>query len=277
MSFKDKMCKPIVITGVFAASLITMGATVTSASATTPTPVPSVGQPIVPIPTPRQCAPAPTTFFTPSQGLPSDEASPDQGLPSAEPSVDQGLPSDEASPSHPVAHPSVTPTVNPLPTRCQPEQFRIFHADLGAGPGQPGNVSLLNLAIASGPVFGMGSDRQIADTRNVLSLPSIFRSVNVRHTGIGAATVTRNLPTCSITVTENGIWRFNGGRGLFRNAIGNGVFNLTGQWKFGNVRTPRGPVCSLALLRPGVNPLLVRGLHSISDSFSVVGVGVAAR
>ena len=79
----------------------------------------------------------------------------------------------------------------------------------------------------------------------MLRLPGLFRSVNVRHTGIGAAVVTRNLPTCSITVAENGIWRFAGGTGLFRNAIGNGVFNLTGQWA-GNVRTPRSG-CSLAL------------------------------
>lgn len=151
-----------------------------------------------------------------------------------------------------------------------PEQFRIFHADAG-------RTSLLNLVIASGPVFGTGSDRQLADTRNVFNLPGALRSVNVRHTGIGAATFTTNLPTCTISLSENGVWRFRGGTGLFRRAAGNGVFALTGQWKFGNVRTPRGPVCALRFVRPGVNPLLVRGLRSISDSFSVVGVGLARR
>lgn len=199
----------------------------------------------------QQCAPVRPTFFAPT-ATPSDEVSPTDATLSAYHGTPTPVPT--------------RPVVNPL--RCSPEQFRIWHADIGSR-------SLLNLVIASGPVFGTGSDRQIADTRNVFDLPGTFRSVNVRHTGIAGATWTVNLPTCTVDVTENGVWRFAGGTGLFNRAIGNGVFNLSGQWKFGNVRTPRGPVCALAFVRG--NPLLSSRVNPISDSFSVVGVGLARR
>lgn len=236
------------------ASCTIVGLGAASASAgVTPSPSASYTHtPPPPRPTPQQCDARPVTFFTPAAS-PSDEVSPTDATLSAYHGTPTPVPT--------------RPVVNPL--RCSPEQFRIWHADVGS-------TSLLNRVIATGPVFGLfGSDRQLNDTNNVFDLPNAFRSVNVRHTGIAGASFTVNLPTCTVDVTENGVWRFRGGTGLFRNAVGNGVFNLSGQWKFGNVRTPRGPVCALAFVRG--NPLLSPRVNPISDSFSVVGVGLARR
>ena len=75
-----------------------------------------------------------------------------------------------------------------------------------------------NRVIATGPVFGTGSLDLAAQTNTFdrFNLPGFFRSVNVPHTGLSLPSV--NLRLCTASVVQVGLWRFNRGTGLFRNA-----------------------------------------------------------
>lgn len=152
--------------------------------------------------------------------------------------------------------PTPPPVVNPLRT----ERFVVQYAAVGLTP-------FLNRVVATGPVFGTGSNTQISNTQNRFDLPNVLRDVNVLNTGIAFPTI--NLRTCTASVDQNGIWVFNRGTGAFRNASGNGVFNLDGQWTF----PFRGNVCSLSFVRG--NPLLQRLITPTFTSIQVTGVGSA--
>lgn len=236
----------LAVAGVMAASMVTLGAG-TALAGDTPTPEPTVT--VNPVPAPRTCDVRVRTFTPPG--------APDQSLPGDQPSVDQGLP------SH--VRPTVTPTVNPQ-RRCSPEQFLVQLTALG-------NTVVQNRVIASGPVAGTGSD-DLAVSTNIFDrfrLPGLLRRVNVDHTGISFPSI--NLPLCVASVNQLGVWRFNGGPAgsVFRNAIGNGRFLLTGQWVFPTIRG----VCSLSLIRG--NPLLQNRIQPRYTNIQVWATGFARR
>jgi hypothetical protein len=158
---------------------------------------------------------------------------------------------------------SPAPVVNPQ-RRCSPERFVVQITALGSTVVQ-------NRVIASGPVFGTGSDDLSlqAPTRDVFDLPGFFRTVNADHTGIAFPSV--DLRLCVATVSQLGLWRFNGGTGLFRHAAGAGTFLLTGQWVFPAFRG----VCSLAFIRG--NPLLQNRITPRYTSIQVWATGLARR
>jgi hypothetical protein len=243
--------------GVAAASMVTLGTTAALAG-TNPT-SPPTGQPTpcstrtisptvspnfgIPCPTPTPPVrpnPCPTVTVNPLAG--------DSGYPSDNPTISPnfGIP--------PTDCPTPPPVINPLRT----ERFVVLENSLG-----------LNFVRATGPVAGTGSTLQLSNTLDRFSLPGILRRVNVPHTGIGVPVI--NLRTCTASLDQNGLWAFAGGPlgSIFRNAIGNGVFNLDGQWTF----PFRGSTCSLAFVVG--NPLLQHLIAPTYYSLQVTGVGTA--
>lgn len=244
---------------VAAASCMTVGLGAASASAgVTPSPSPSYThtQSPPPRPVPQSCdrTGRPITF---APTVNPNDVSPTDGL-SSQPDLRTVTPSPTYT--HTQTPP---PVVNPL--RCTPEQFVAQITALGSTVVQ-------NRVIANGPVFGTGSLDLPAQTNTFdrALLPVFGRSVNIRHTGILPGAVSVNLPLCAVTVNELGVWRFNRGQGLFRNAVGNGNFLLTGQWVFPNVRG----ICSLRFIRG--NPLLSRVTPRYTN-IQVWATGLARR
>ena len=229
--------RALAVAGVMAASVVTLGAG-TAFAGVTPTPTPTFTRTPPPVPAPQSCAPTRPITFAPI-------ASPADGL----------------QPAARHDHPTPPPVVNP---QCSPEQFVAQITALG-------NLVVQNRVIASGPVFGTGSLDLPAQTNTFdrALLPVLGRSVNLLHTGIGTPSI--NLPLCVATVNQLGVWRFAGGRGVFRRAIGNGTFLLTGQWVFPTVRG----VCTLRFLRG--NPLLQNRVLPRYTNIQVWATGLARR
>ena len=224
---------------VFGAVVLTMGLVGGMAPAAFAGDVPSQTPTFTrPVPAPQTCATRPVTFA---------------------PTVS---PTDEVSTAAYRGHPTPQPTINPQ--RCSPEQFV---AQLTA----VGNVVVQNRVIASGPVFGTGSLDLAAQTNTFdrARLPGLFRAVNIRHDGLAFPAV--NLALCVASVNQVGLWRFNGGPvfSLFRHAIGNGPYLLTGQWVFPVI----GGVCSLRFIRG--NPLLQNRIQPRYTSIQVWATGLA--
>lgn len=230
--------RALAVASVMAASMVTLGAGAASAGVT-PTPTPTFTRTPPPVVNPN-CSQRPITFISPG---------------------DQASATDEASPLGRV-HPSGNPTVNPQ--RCSPEQFVAQVTALG-------NLVVQNRVIANGPVAGTGSLDLPAQTNTFdrALLPALGRSVNIDHTGIAFPRI--NLPLCAVSVNQLGLWRFNGGRGVFRRAIGNGTFLLTGQWVFPTIRG----VCSLRFIRG--NPLLQNRITPRYTNIQVWATGLARR
>jgi hypothetical protein len=242
------------VLAVAAASCMMVGLGSTAAFAGTPTPEPSVTETFTPPPRPAPtCAPTRPITFAPTVS-PTDEVSPTDGL-SSQPDLRTVSPTGK-----PTDH--QRPVVNPL--RCSPEQFVAQITALGSTVVQ-------NRVIASGPVFGTGSDDLSlqTNTRDVFDLPGFFRSVNVDHTGLAFPSI--DLRLCVASVNQLGLWRFNRGTGLFRNAVGNGTFLLTGQWVFPTIRG----VCSLRFLRG--NPILQNRITPRYTNIQVWATGLARR
>ena len=236
--------------------MIGLGAGAASAGVT-PSPSPSVSHTFTPPPrpVPQSCDRVRPITFAPTVN-PSDEVSPTDGL-SSQPDLRT------VSPSPTYTHTQTPPpVVNPL--RCTPEQFVAQVTALGSTVVQ-------NRVIANGPVFGTGSLDLPAQTNTFdrALLPVFGRSVNIRHTGIAFPVI--NLPLCAVSVNQLGLWRFNGGQGLFRHAIGNGTFLLTGQWVFPVIRG----VCSLRFLSG--NPLLQNRIQPRYTNIQVWATGLARR
>ena len=166
----------------------------------------------------------------------------------------------------PAVNPTDTPTVNPTGT-CPP-RHRLQRETFIVQLAQVGSTVLLNRVAATGPVSGIGSDVQLSDTFDRFQLPSVFRQVNVPHTGIAVPAV--DLRLCTASVTQVGLWRFAGGTGLFRFARGSGLYQLVGQWWFPRLRNG---LCSLLFLRG--NPLLQNRIQPTYQTVSVVGTGSA--
>ena len=168
--------------------------------------------------------------------------------------------------SYPSGQPTVTPTPPVATPRCAPEKFVAQVTTVG-------NVVTQNRVVANGPVFGTGSlDLPVqTNTFDRFRLPGLFRAVNVPHAGILFPAIYPNL--CAVSVTQLGVWRFNGGPvfSLFRHAIGNGTYLLTGQWVFPTIRG----ICSLRFIAG--NPLLQNRINPTYSNIQVVGVGLAAR
>lgn len=239
---------------VAAASFVMLGLGAASASAgVTPTPTPTRTFTPPPVVNPQTCTSRPITFAP--TGPPADQVTPTDGT--LQPAARGGLPTGQ-----PTDHKTPPPVVNPQ--RCTPEQFVTQLTAVG-------NVVVQNRVIANGPVSGTGSLDLVAQTNTFdrLRLPAFFRSVNVNHTGIGFPAI--NLSLCVASVNQLGVWRFNGGQGLFRNAIGNGTFLLTGQWVFPTIRG----VCSLRFI--GGNPILQNRIMPRYTNIQVWATGLARR
>ena len=145
----------------------------------------------------------------------------------------------------PTPTPSVTQTVTPTPTptvnpqRLRPEQFDINLASDEASGLSVNDVSAL------GPVQIIGGrDITVSDVLDQLD-NNHGSDVNLDHVALSLPTIDRRVCEASIVQTDQP-WRFNGGTGLFRRAIGSGVYNLNAEFSF---RTFRGR-CSLGNLTP---------------------------
>jgi hypothetical protein len=165
-----------------------------------------------------------------------------------------------------ITNPTPTPvrTIEPR-VRCRPEHFNL--AEVLAGPNL-GTV-ITDYVAATGPVSGVGSDDLAASTNTFDRFILPGGNVNVQHTGITFPAV--NLGTCTAVAVQVGLWRFNGGSGINRFAVGNGIFRLALLAHFPSIRG----TCVLQFLRG--NPLLQ---HRVSPDFLTVAVhgdGVAAR
>ena len=238
--------------GVMAASLVTLG---TSSAIATPRHVDNPR----PVPVQQSCTPRVVHTFDTPRVRPTDEVTP-RVTSTDSTDLRDSLRLRTIEPSRTI---TPRPTINPQ--RCAPERFVVQLTQLGSAVVQ-------NRVIASGPVFGTGSDDLAASTNTFdrFNLPAFFRSVNVRHTGIGTPTV--NLALCVASINQLGRWSFNGGQGLFRNAIGNGNYLLTGQWVF---PTLRDGTCSLRLIRG--NPLLQNRIQPRYTNLQVWATGLARR
>lgn len=201
----------------------------------TPSPSPTFTRPV---PAPQTCATRPVTF-TPAAS-----------------------PAGEVSTAAYRGHPTPAPTVNPQ-RRCAPETFLSQFTALGSTVVQ-------NRVIAAGPVFGNGSLDLPAQTSTFdrFRLPAFFRTVNVPHTGIAFPSI--DLRLCAVSVNQVGLWRFARGTGLFRNAIGNGSYLLTGQWVFPRLRNG---LCSLLFIRG--NPILQNRIQPAYTNIQVWANGLA--
>lgn len=166
--------------------------------------------------------------------------------------------------------PSPTNTANfvPLPNPLRPEQFSVLQASIG------GTVTVDDVE-ATGPVAAhLWHDISVSNTLDIFRLGP--NSVNVRHTGLPVPVVDRRL--CTLTLAQNGLWRFRGGTGTDINARGFGNFSLNALLHFPNNRLGR---CSI----PHVGPLvlqrdLIRNINLTVPDFTVVavqGAGLAAR
>ena len=214
-----------------------------------PTPTPTVTVTPPPVVTPQTCITRPVTFapaVSPGDGSPTDAtlSAWHGGTPTPEPT---------------------RPVVNPQ--RCRPETFVAQLTALGSTVVQ-------NRVIATGPVSGTGSLDLPAQTNTFdrFRLPGLFRAVNVPHDGLAFPNV--DLRLCTASVTQVGLWRFAGGPffSLFRHAIGNGTYQLVGQWVFPRLRSG---VCSLLFLRG--NPILQNRIQPVYTSIQVWGTGLARR
>lgn len=266
----------VALTGVMAASMVTLGAGVAFAGTPTPTPTVTV--------TPVTPSPCPTIkTFTPTNdgrdhGCPTPNPQPRDCQvrpitfePTASPSDQVGLTAkitrlgDHPSPSPSVTETTPPPVVNPL--RCRPETFVSQLTAIGTTVVQ-------NRVIATGPVFGTG-DLDLGVQTNTFDrfrLPGLFRAVNVPHTGLAFPSINLNL--CTASVVQVGLWRFAGGPvfSLFRNAVGVGTYQLVGQWVFPRLRNG---ACSLLFLRG--NPLLQNRIQPTYTNIQVWGTGLARR
>jgi hypothetical protein len=241
------------------ASLLTLGSTAAFASSTPnpdPHPTPCVthtednsdfGSYGNDCRTPNPC---PTHIVTPA-GLPT-------GYPTDDPTYGpNGLPT---------GGPTITPNFGVPPTNCPTpapvrvrdrERPEVFNVLLGSGG--------TNWADAIGPVAGIGTDTQVSNTDDTLNLGA--GRVRTLHTGIPFPAI--DLASCIVTVTQHGLWTFNGGTGPDLNAIGNGNFNLAGVWVFPRLRG----VCELSLIRG--NPLLQNRVAPVAWAVYVHGEGMA--
>jgi hypothetical protein len=249
------------------ASLLTLGSTAAFASSTPnpdPHPTPCVthtednsdfGSYGNDCRTPNPC---PTHIVTPA-GLPT-------GYPTDHPT---GYPTDDPSygPNGlPTGGPTITPNFGVPPTNCPTpapvrvrdrERPEVFNVLLGSGG--------TNWADAIGPVAGFGTDTQVSNTDDILNLGA--GRVRTLHTGIPFPAI--DLASCIATVTQHGLWTFNGGTGPDLNAIGNGNFDLAGVWVFPRLRG----VCELSLIRG--NPLLQNRVAPVAWAVYVHGEGMA--
>jgi hypothetical protein len=250
------------------ASLLTLGSTAAFASSTPnpdPHPTPCVthtddnsdfGSYGNDCRTPNPC---PTTHivtpYTVPTGYPTDHPT---GYPTDDPTYGpNGLPT---------GRPTITPNFGVPPTNCptpapvrvrdreRPEQFNVLEGSGGT-----------NWADAIGPVAGVGTDTQVSNTDDTLNLGA--GRVRTLHTGIPFPAI--DLASCIATVTQHGLWTFNGGTGADLNAIGNGNFNLAGVWVFPRLRG----VCELSLIRG--NPLLQNRVAPVAWAVYVHGEGMA--
>ena len=241
--------RALAVAGVMAASMVTLGAATASAGVT-PTPTPTYTHTPPPVPAPQTCAPVRPVTFAPVV-TPTAEVSPTGAT--LQPDVKYGH------------TPTPPPVVNPL--RCTPEQFVFQLTALGS-------TIVQNRVIAAGPVRGTGSSNLALQTNTFdrFRLPGVFRAVNVPHTGIAFPAV--NLALCTASVTQIGLWRFAGGPlfSIYRHAIGNGTYQLMGQWVFPRTRSG---ICTLALL-PG-NPILQNRVQPTYTNIQVWATGLARR
>jgi hypothetical protein len=118
-------------------------------------------------------------------------------------------------------NPCPTPTVPvPTPTVRQQEDFWL-------------DINTFNpngTVLATGPVrFNTGRDITVSPTRDIFR--RFLNSVNVLHPALGGAVVDR--AACTITLDQNDQpWAFLRGTGLYRNALGAGVYDLRGEFSF---------------------------------------------
>ena len=159
--------------------------------------------------------------------------------------------------------PSVTQTVTPTPTptvsphRLRPEQWDINLASDSVSGLNVNDVSAL------GPVFIRGgTDITVSDVLDQLD-NGFGSNVNVDHPALGLPTIDRRVCEASIVQTDQP-WRFNGGTGLFRRAIGSGVYNLNAEFSF---RTFRGR-CSLGNLTPAQVLAIINGSGNTNASIA---------
>jgi hypothetical protein len=223
-------------------SLVTVGAT--AALADTPTPNPTVT----------------SNFGVPN---PQNVRSCDRQVREVRPVVS---PTDRLRTLSPTEHPTPTPirTIEPR-VICRPEHFNL--AEVLAGPNL--STVITDYVAATGPVSGVGSDDLGVSTNTFDRFILPGGNVNVRHTGITFPTV--NTTTCTAVAVQVGTWRFNGGSGINRFAIGNGTFRLALLAHFPNIRG----ICALSLLSG--NPLLQNRVSPDFLTVAVRGDGVAAR
>lgn len=251
------------------AAALTMGlsiATASAASATQPTPEPvstaQFGHDPRPIPVPRDCrqvrfvdprgGPVGNPHPYPSETVTEAALAAFHGVPSPEPSQQFGLPGHNPRPH-----------INPL-SRCLPEHFDVIQAWVGPRL----QTTLVNYANATGPVNGIGSDTQLANTLDRFNLNS--GRVFVRHTGIGSPIVNSN--NCTVGLLQFFNWQFNGGTGLNAHAVGNGNGRLA---LLAHFPLLRNGVCSLNLISG--NPLLQHRISPDRLTVAVHGDGLARR
>lgn len=165
--------------------------------------------------------------------------------------------------------PSPTHTANfvPLPNPLRPEHFQVLVTSIGG-------VNT-NDVEATGPVaLHLGTDTTVSNTRDTFA--RLGNSVNVRHTGIPVPVVNRSL--CTVSLSQTGLWRFQGGTGLYAHARGFGSFQLSGLLHFPQNRLGR---CSIPRVSPFVIQRdLIRNIGLPAPDLAIVGVvgsGLASR
>jgi len=157
------------------------------------------------------------------------------GVPNPDPTSPSGNPTPRDLPTCPLI---VRGVPQPIPANVTPQQLRLI-LRLCRGIGQEDfHISLSDsnpagVVNATGPVhFFRGRDRAVSDVLDVFFNRFGFpNSVNVNHEALTNVHV--DLADCTIYIEDHDmLWTFNRGTGLYRNALGAGLYDLEGVFSF---------------------------------------------